>query len=102
MLILKPSGIHGVGVFTVRKIRRGEKVSLWRPRDYKFRSTVSIVERRFCIPDKNGWHGPANFLAMSIGWYLNHSSKPNLKIRRWVALRDIARGEELTIDYSKL
>ncbi len=38
-----------------------------------------------------------------IGWYLNHSCDPNCAIRGErdiVTLRKVARGEELTFDYS--
>ena len=66
-LILKPSGFHGVGVFALHKIKKGAKVSLWHPRDYKFRKTCSRAEQRYCIKNKKGWHDPLDFHRMSIG-----------------------------------
>lgn len=98
-LILKPSSVHGVGVFTLCKIKKGEKVNLWHPRDYKFRKTCSRAERRYCIKGKKGWHGPLSFHRMSVGWYLNHSQRPNLSVSDYRALSDIAGGSELTINY---
>lgn len=101
-LVLKPSSIHGVGVFALRKIKKGEKVNLWHPRDYKFRKKVSRAEQRYCIKDNKGWHGPLNFHRMSIGWYLNNSKFPRLSVPNYRALRDIAAGQELTINYRHL
>jgi hypothetical protein len=101
-LILKPSPIQGVGVFTLRKIKKGEKVDLWHSRDYKFRKSCSRAERRYCIKDKHGWHGPLDFHRMSIGWYLNHSESPRLSVPDYRALQNIERGQELTINYRHL
>jgi SET domain-containing protein len=41
---------------------------------------------------------------MSIGWYLNHSEEPNVRIvgHRGRSLRAIGAGEELTVDYHAL
>jgi SET domain-containing protein len=41
---------------------------------------------------------------MSIGWYLNHSPRPNVRISGMTAetVRPIRSGEELTVDYSSL
>jgi SET domain-containing protein len=36
---------------------------------------------------------------MSVGWYLNHSQRPNLSVSDYRALSDIAGGSELTINY---
>ena len=41
---------------------------------------------------------------MSIGWYLNHSSRPNVQIDGLSAraVRAIRAGAELTVDYGAL
>ena len=41
---------------------------------------------------------------MSIGWYLNHSPRPNVRMRGMSALavRALRAGEELTVDYGAL
>jgi len=52
------------------------------------------------------YSSPVSFMKMFVGWYLNHSKKHNLisfdEGATWIAMRDIKRGEELTIDYDKL
>lgn len=105
-LILRPSAIHGVGVFTTRKIKLGDRFRLFARKDYAFRMVCSATEARYCIRDKAGFHAPADFLRMSVGWHLNHSKKPNTEVNVRVnygrALRDIKAGEELTIDYRSL
>jgi len=48
---------------------------------------------------------PANFGAMAVGWYLNHSDSPNAHHDagyKYFASRDIAAGEEITINYYEL
>lgn len=118
-IILKPSKIHGVGCFTIKKIKKGEVIeNLWDNKDYKFvynRRKLLIClkypERKFlyetyCIKTLGGWWCPLNFGRMSTAWYLNHSNKPNLASNdggyTYYATRDIKSGEELTIDYKKL
>ncbi|MEZ4823846.1 MAG: hypothetical protein R2942_16150 [Ignavibacteria bacterium] len=36
ILELRPSGIHGVGVFTYKKIIKGTKISLFEEDDYRY------------------------------------------------------------------
>jgi Proteins containing SET domain len=63
---------------------------------------------RFTTPPKTGslrsrLDGTVqDFHRMSIGWYTNHSKQPNVETRTWKALRDIKKGEEITIDYDAL
>ena len=102
MLILKPSQIHGVGVFTTWAIRKGTKVQLFTPRDWIHAAQVRGAQRRYCPTAKGGgFYAPRDFHRMSIGWYLNHSTHPNVDARcnTWRALRFIRPGQELTIDY---
>jgi hypothetical protein len=106
-LILKPSKIAGLGVFTMTPIKCGakpplfsrkERVKLVRPTDADF------LTKRYCPYDKqmSGYWAPWNFNRMSIGWYLNHSPRPNIHPKTFAALRNIKRGEELTVDYEQL
>jgi len=39
---------------------------------------------------------------MSIGWYLNHSDKPNVCALTWRSIRSIRPNQELTISYLDL
>jgi SET domain-containing protein len=45
---------------------------------------------------------PRTLNMLSVGWYLNHSARPNTRCDedgRFHALRRIRKGEELTADY---
>ena len=46
---------------------------------------------------------PADFNQITMGWYLNHSDRPNVVVRddlHFSTRTRIAAGEELTADYS--
>lgn len=108
-LILRPSKLPnaGVGVFTVKSIKRGEKVPLFsNAEQVKLKKTdkPDFLTKRFCPYDKEagGYWCPQNFHRMSIGWYINHSTKPNIEAVTCKALRAIKKGEELTVDYKRL
>jgi SET domain-containing protein len=110
-LILGPSSIHGLGVFTTSDIKKGRKLPELFDDDeviIKRRKPDNIVSR-YSVKDKDGWWGPKNLHRMSIGWYLNHSSTPNLLFvceedgyEVFRALCSIRGGEELTVDYRTL
>src|ERR1043166_1748387 len=103
---VKPSRIHGTGVFAREVIRAEERVleylgervskdeSLRRRKGGNF--FVFVVTDEFDIDGAVDWN-PARFI--------NHSCEPNCEARQeeehiWIyALRDIAAGEELTFNY---
>lgn len=105
--ILKPSLIHGVGVFATHSITKGTRLRLFPRSDtvrYK-RSVPDEFDRYVVALDAPGIMCPADFGRMSVGWYANHSEQPNtaiLRNYRYVAARDIQAGEEITIDYDRL
>src|SRR5207342_3049418 len=106
-LILKPSGIEGVGVFAATPIKKGDRVPLFPGDDSKIiprHENAGLPKEyfRYHVPDRDEkWWGPTDYHRMSIGWYLNHSHTPNIDVLDgYKALRKIAAGEELTIDYS--
>jgi len=109
---LKPSRIHGVGVFAIRQIPKGTRLFkgedeiIWIPE--KSISTLPFEIKKlyedFAII-KDGYYGcPANFNSLTMSWYLNDSSNPNVLVDEnydmW-SVRDIGEGEELTIDSSR-
>ena len=109
------STIHGIGVFALRDIPAGVAPlkSMVTNKEIKFsrvelKKVPSSVRRHlsmFCLVEKGRVFAPEiGMNAVNISIYLNHSKQPNLKfddkdVLR--AVRDIARGEELTIDYDE-
>jgi SET domain-containing protein len=106
-LILKPSSIQGIGVFTLTPIEKGQNVPLSNENDSRIINGSELTHlpkaySQYHVPDIEGnWWGPVDYHRMSIGWYLNHSKNPNLNVSsNFSAMRKIQKGEELTIDYS--
>jgi SET domain-containing protein len=105
--VLKPSSIHGIGVFARHAIRKGVRLRLFRERYRYLKPTrpYRFVIGRFGVPTNDGYFTcPWDFGRMSIGWYLNHSKTPNASHKNFVyyAARYIHRGDEVTIDYRTL
>jgi uncharacterized protein len=109
---LKPSKVHGVGVFAIRRIRKGthlfdgdEEIIWVSEADIEaLPNQIRKIYDDFSII-KDGMYGcPTNFNRLTMGWYLNDSDNPNVFVDdnydMWAA-RDIEDGEELTIDSSK-
>jgi hypothetical protein len=116
---LGPSRIDkvGVGVFAIKNIKKGtplfggdldemlwlEKSKLPRrpPAVRKLYDDFAVIETDAQGTTRYGC--PTNFNRMTVAWYLNHSESPNTKCDddlNFSALRNINRGEELTVDYS--
>jgi hypothetical protein len=102
------SGIVGKGLFTTQRIGRrakigefeGEVIGLREARRRaKGRAIIAIVELERHALDAT--HSPRGFR------FINHSCEPNTFFRctparaEVYALRDIAPGEELTVDYGE-
>ena len=109
MLILKQSKIHGVGVFTTKKIDKGIDIEkeFNIPDDSVLRKKVTKpLEKRYCCKYKDGYYCPENFNRMSLWWYLNHSKNPNIDVETrynpYMTNRIIKANEELTINYEYL
>ncbi|HEU0098484.1 MAG TPA: SET domain-containing protein [Allosphingosinicella sp.] len=110
------SRVHGIGVFAIRPIPAGTDIFandlvplVWVSRAELDRAGLDPAERAFYHDfgisrgDRIGC--PANFHNLTPGWYLNEpapgaeanvESTANLA---FIARRDIAEGEELTIVY---
>lgn len=109
---LAPSKIHGVGVIAIRRIPKGTYVFVGDDEEMTWIRKSSIAKisgplkklyRDFCVVRNGNFGCPGNFNQLTLPWYLNHSSKPNLaadKDLRFFSIRDIKCGEELTVDYS--
>jgi len=111
---LRPSQIHGIGVFAICKIKKGTPIFygddeeiVWVQKDDLRNLPVEIkrLYDDFCIvADKGRLYGcPKNFNSLTVAWYLNSSSRPNVRCDKnyhFFTLRDIKKGEELTVDYA--
>jgi SET domain-containing protein len=109
---LKPSALHGVGVFAIRNIPKGtqlfdgneEIIWIGETQIAHLPRSLRQMYEGFCII-KDGRYGcPLNFNNLTMAWYLNDSATPNVIVddnyNMWT-IRDIAEGEELTIDSSR-
>ena len=109
---LAPSKIGGVGVFAVRNISKGTDIFpdvddqiIWidKARVKRLSKEIRRLYEDYCV-HKGGKYGcPVSFNRTNVSWYLNHSSRPNAAVDRnfrVYAVRNIKKGEELTLDYT--
>ena len=105
-LVVRPSPIHSIGVFTTSPIRRGSRVV-----EYSGpRITPAEADRLYDGSSRTYLYGMEDGKTVidgeGLGAYLNHSCDPNCEVneikgRVWLsALRNIAAGEELVWDYN--
>lgn len=105
------SRVNGVGVRAIRDIPRGtamfggesERVA-WVSRAVVRRLPASIrkLYEDFGMVSGDRIGVPPSLNMLSVGWYVNHSERPNIEADeegRFHALRRIRKGEELTADY---
>ena len=106
--VLKSSK-HGYGLFAVRSIRIGEIVTIKgghivdRKTLKKFEKVIRGSELQI---DDNFYLAPLQKEEVEgVMMFLNHSCSPNVGISgniTFVTMRDIKKGEELTIDYAMI
>ena len=104
---VRASPIHGRGLFASRPIRRGEVVAVKGGHILDRRAlerSPARVAVSYIQVDDNLYIGavtPGEVRRNKL--FINHSCEPNLGIRgqiTFVALRDVAAGEELTYDWA--
>ena len=105
-LVVRPSRIHSVGVFTTTSIRKGRRVVEYSGR----RMTPEEADRLYDGTSRTYLYGLEDGKTVidgeGMGAYLNHSCDPNCEVDEikgqvWIfALRNIAAGEELVWDYN--
>ena len=106
------TGSKGIGVFAIRDIPIATKLFVGDTTE-----TVSVpvadvnrlrdveVQRMyydFCPVINAAFVAPINFNQMTMAWYINHSTSPNVatdELLQFFSIRFIALGEELTADY---
>jgi SET domain-containing protein len=116
-VMLKPSPLHGIGVFAIRDIPKGCRTMFSAGVGEWIKIPATEIEalpehsRRlvetYCLYDEENYFIPDyGFKLMDLVLYLNHSDTPNIisinEGEQFEALRDIAQGEELLVDYGTL
>ena len=105
-LVVRPSRIHSVGVYTTTAIRKGARVVEYTGP----RITPEEADRLYDGVSRTYLYGLEDGKTVidgeGLGAYLNHSCDPNCEVheikgRVWLfARRDITAGEELDWDYN--
>lgn len=108
---LRPSNIHGIGVFTIRDVKKGElmyckeyvrtplKIPTSRLKEIREEVRKIILERWPTI-EKGGHFLSPNEDTRLIS-FMNHQSKPNYDKYTDKAKEDIPRHTEVTEDYGE-
>ncbi|MBL7045808.1 MAG: SET domain-containing protein [Parcubacteria group bacterium] len=108
--VLKLSSIPdgGIGIYAIHNISAGTKLALMPEGGEARTMDVNDVPeqlKHFIIELGDGkCRAPKEFNHLWIVWYINHSKKPNVTLRKddnnYYAIRDIVAGEELFTDYN--
>jgi len=110
---LRPSPIHGIGVFAIRAVPKGIDPLHSNFKDREIRIPKESVAglpaglrrllKTFCYYDDTEFWVPSSGLnVVRLSIYLNHHKQPNLEMLKdgtFRTLRRIAPDEELTMDY---
>ena len=116
-VMIKPSPLHGIGVFAIRDIPKGTKnifskgVGDWikvskEEVDALPQHSKDLIENH-CLFDEDFYFIPDyGFKLVDLVIYLNHSDTPNVisinEGEQFEAIRDIACGEELLVYYGTI
>lgn len=114
---LKPSPVHGIGVFAIRDIPKGTKnifsmnVGEW------IKIPIAEIEQlpqhsrnlveTYCLYDESDYYVPDyGFKLMDLVNYLNHSASPNIISvndgEYFESIVDIPEGAELLVNYEAI
>lgn len=100
---IRKSEKHENGLFALKDFKKGESLySLKKGRIVNYDEIQKLSERQKIHLDQIGENEYE--IIEPPGCYINHSCEPNVeeKDRIGYALRDIKKGEEITIDYDKI
>lgn len=94
---VRPSPIHGLGVFATKKIRRGARIGDYEGPVAKRNGTYVLWILDEADGSVTGIRGQNDLR------YLNHSSRPNCEFdgTKLSSIRDIEPGQELTFHYGE-
>jgi len=119
-VMLKPSSIHGIGVFAIRDIPQGcrdmfisskidneQWITVPKNRIISLPSYSKDLIENYCLYDDENYFIPEfGFKKMDLVSFLNHSENPNIISiddgEFFEAIREIKNGEELMIDYGEI
>jgi SET domain-containing protein len=116
-VMIKPSGVHGNGVFAICDIPKGCREMFSKGVGEWIKITKAEVDslplhsknliETYCLWDDENYFVPDyGFKVMDLVNYLNHSDEPNvISINDgefFEAIKDIKTGEELFIDYGEI
>jgi SET domain-containing protein len=116
-LALKPSALHGIGVFAIADIPKGCRELFSKNVGNWVRLPVADVEKlpehsrslveTYCLYDEDNYYVPDyGFKVMDLVNYLNHSSTPNIISvndgEYFEAIMDIPEGTELLVNYDEI
>ena len=116
-VMIKASPVHGIGVFAIRDIPKGTQdifsqgIGEWievskEEVDALPKHSRDLVENHCLFDEKSYFIPDYGFKLVDLVIYLNHSESPNIVSindgERFEAIRDIACGEELFVDYGTI
>ena len=116
-VILRPSPLHGVGVFAIRDIPKGCRAMFSKYNEDWIKIPLKEIEllpgysreliETYCVYDDDFYYVEnSGFKKMDLSNFLNHSDNPNMIPLNYgeffEACTDIKCGQELLINYSDL
>ncbi|HEY4151468.1 MAG TPA: SET domain-containing protein [Chitinophagaceae bacterium] len=116
-IMLKPSPVHGIGVFAIRDIPKGCRTMFSKDSGEWIKLPIAEVEKlpeaskdlveTYCLYDEEHYYVPDyGFKKMDLVNYLNHSAKPNVRSVNdgefFEAITDIPAGQELLVNYEAI
>ena len=116
-VMIKPSSLHGIGVFAIRDIPKGTKdifsegfgdwIKVRKDEVDALPSHSRELIENHCLFDEDSYFIPEyGFKLVDLVIYLNHSETPNVISlndgEQFEALVDIKAGEELLVDYGTI
>lgn len=116
-VMIRPSGVHGIGVFAIRDIPAGckdifsKEMGEWHTVPRRETDTLPVhakdLVENYCLYDEENYFIPANgFKAIDLSLFLNHSDTPNIisvnEGEYFETVRLVKKGEELLINYGEI
>jgi len=116
-IMLKPSPVHGIGVFAIRDIPKGCRTMFSKDNGEWVKVPIAEIEalpeasrdlvETYCLYDEEHYYVPDyGFKKMDLVNYLNHSAQPNVRSVNdgefFEAISDIPAGQELLVNYEAI